>query len=391
MKNKNGWEIKPLKNLGQIVTGNTPKTSKKDNYSSNDYCFFKPGDLRGENISILNKSENFVSKLAFEGSRILPVGSVLVTCIGTIGNVGVTTVISTSNQQINAIIPNNDVTSMFLAYSIRSLRSYLNHIANAPVVPIINKTQFSEIIIPVPPLSIQHQIVSELDTLSDIITKRKQQLDELDNLAQATFYEMFGDLVTNEKGWEIRRLDEVCDLNPKKSEISEIAGNTNVSFVPMSFVGEKGELALSENRTITEVKSGFTYFKNNDVLFAKITPCMENGKGTIAKGLTNGIGFGSTEFHVLRPKEFIISEYIYAITKKSDFRKEAEINMTGSAGQKRVPKDFLAKYKIPVPDLFYQNKFANRIESIEKQKKLINQSIAEVQQLFDYTMDKYFN
>jgi type I restriction enzyme S subunit len=202
---------------------------------------------------------------------------------------------------------------------------------------------------------------------------------------------MFGDPVTNEKGWEVKKFGEVCDINPKKSEISDVERNTYVSFVPMAKVGEKGELELTENRRLSDVISGFTYFKDNDVLFAKITPCMENGKGTIATGLKNGIGFGSTEFHVLRPKKTVNSEYIYAITSKSDFRNEAERNMTGSAGQKRVPKEFFLQYKIPVPEINIQNHFAAQIKSIKKQKAIINLSIAEVQQLFDYTMDKYFN
>ena len=110
-----------------------------------------------------------------------------------------------------------------------------------------------------------------------------------------------------------------------------------ISFVPMQSVSEQGDIDTTAVRTYEEVQKGFTYFSEGDVLFAKITPCMENGKGAIARGLKNSVGFGSTEFHVLRPKaEVCNSEWIYAITSFSKFRQDAARKMTGSAGQRRV-------------------------------------------------------
>ncbi len=247
-----------------------------------------------------------------------------------------------------------------------------------------------EISIPIPPIHIQEAIVKELDILHRMKELQEKQLAEYDNLAQSTFYSMFGDPIENEKGWEVKKLGEVCIINPPKSEIKEMDSETEVSFVPMANVSERGELELLENKKIKDVWSGFTYFADNDVLFAKITPCMENGKRTIAKQLKNGIGFGSTEFHVLRPKEKVTSNYIFQILSLSDFRIIAEKKMTGSAGQKRVPKTFLEQFKVSVPPLSLQTDFANRIEKIEAQKDLVKQAIAETQLLIDYTMDKYF-
>ena len=135
------------------------------------------------------------------------------------------------------------------------------------------------------------------------------------------------------------RLGDVCIINHKVPPIDD---SMLVSFVPMQRVGEEGEFDPSEQRTYADVKKGFTYFADADVLFAKITPCMENGKGAIACGMGNGIGFGSTEFHVLRPnKKMMMGEWLYYLTVCPTFRKEAERNMTGSVGQKRVPKSFL--------------------------------------------------
>ena len=157
------------------------------------------------------------------------------------------------------------------------------------------------------------------------------------------------------------RLGDVCIINPKTPVIDD---NLTVSFIPMPKVGENGEFDASEIKEYREVKKGFTYFQNGDVLFAKITPCMENGKGAVARMLENGIGFGSTEFHILRPKDGnVLSKWIYYLLSWSNFRKEAENNMTGSAGQKRVPKSFLENYNVMLPPLEKQK---NQIDSLAK-------------------------
>ena len=158
------------------------------------------------------------------------------------------------------------------------------------------------------------------------------------------------------------KLKDICTINPKATILVD---DLEVSFVPMPKVGEQGEFDPSEIRTYQEVKKGFTNFQNGDVLFAKITPCMENGKGAIAKSLRNGYGFGSTEFHVLRPDNSkVTSEWLYYLTSWSEFRKDAENNMTGSAGQKRVPKTFLENYDVNLPELQRQKENATILDHI---------------------------
>ena len=201
---------------------------------------------------------------------------------------------------------------------------------------------------------------------------------------------MFGDIKINDKGWNVvDKIGNVCALNPKKSEIESI-DNIEVSFIPMQNVSENGDINTNETRLLNEVKKGFTYFKENDVLFAKITPCMENGKGAVAKGLKNNIGFGSTEFHVIRPTDKVNSIWIYTYTTFKSFRKEAERKMTGSAGQKRVPIKFFDNYKIAIPPIELQNKFADFVKQIDKQKFEIQKSLDEMQNLYESLMDKYF-
>jgi type I restriction enzyme S subunit len=159
----------------------------------------------------------------------------------------------------------------------------------------------------------------------------------------------------------------------------------------MSAVSENGELFLSETRLYEEVKTGFTYFAEGDVLFAKITPCMENGKGAIALGLSSGVGFGSTEFHVLRPVHGVTnSHWIYQVLAFRKFRENAAANMTGSAGQRRVPASYLENYTISLPPLELQNRFADIARHVNASKLAIQQSLDETQRLFDSLMAEYF-
>ena len=177
----------------------------------------------------------------------------------------------------------------------------------------------------------------------------------------------------------IVKLKDICTINPKAPVLVE---DLEVSFVPMPKVGEQGEFDPSEIRTYQEVKKGFTNFQNGDVLFAKITPCMENGKGAIAKSLRNGYGFGSTEFHVFRPDySKVTSEWLYYLTSWGEFRKEAERNMTGSAGQKRVPKTFLENYDVNLPELQKQKEMAEILDRISKLITLRKEQLAKLDQL----------
>jgi len=197
---------------------------------------------------------------------------------------------------------------------------------------------------------------------------------------------MFGDV----KGDKIP-LTSVCIFNPKKSEISSLDKEIEVSFVPMASVTETGQVDLSQSRKLGNVWSGFTYFTDGDVVFAKITPCMENGKGAIMKNLKNKIGFGTTEFHVLRPIGGIsTSSWLYHLTMQDSFRKKAEQNMTGSAGQKRVPSDFFERYKLVVPPFTLQTQFARIVEKTEALKRQYQQSLSELENLYGSLSQKAF-
>ena len=138
-----------------------------------------------------------------------------------------------------------------------------------------------------------------------------------------------------------------------------------VSFVPMPGVAAgTGAIDVSQTRSLEEVKKGYTPFREGDVLFAKITPCMENGKIAVVPPLKNGLGFGSTEFHVLRPYCEISVQYIYFFVSSESFRRNAEHNMTGAVGQRRVPTSYLAAQSVPVPPAREQLRIVAKIEEL---------------------------
>ena len=156
-------------------------------------------------------------------------------------------------------------------------------------------------------------------------------------------------------GWRWVRLGEVCEINPRRPSIDR-SDETPTTFVPMEAVDAKAGIADSHTRPFGEIKKGYTYFAEGDVLFAKITPCMQNGKHAIAENLLDGIGFGTTEFHVLRPGEHIIAAWIHFFVRQPCVLLEATEHFTGSVGQQRLPHEYLFNCKIPLPPIAEQRR-----------------------------------
>lgn len=179
--------------------------------------------------------------------------------------------------------------------------------------------------------------------------------------------------------WRTVPLSEIADINPRLGKTS-LADEELFSFVPMASVGTSdGGIDVSTKRPYAEVKKGFTPFQSCDVLFAKITPCMENGKMAVVPDLENNYGFGSTEFHVIRPKAGIDPKYVYYFVSCSDFRREAGHNMTGAVGQKRVPTDFLKQSTIPLPPTIEDQK--RIVSEIEKQFSRLDEAVASLKRI----------
>lgn len=296
------------------------------------------------------------------------------------------------NQHIfKVVFDKTDISKNFFVYQVENILEKAASEAHGATMKHLTKPVFDSLPFYLPTIEEQHKIADTLDKISDLIAKRRRQLEKLDMLVKSRFIEMFGIPGADHFGWGIVTLNSVCQINPKKSNDNRLESGVEVSFVPMPAVTETGKIDASTVKTYDDVKTGFTYFSENDVLFAKITPCMENGKGAIAKGLCNGIGFGSTEFHVLRPINGRANSYwVFVLTTLSQFRADAANNMTGSAGQRRVPASFLENYRVSVPPLDLQNQFAAFVEQIDKSKSAVQNSLEKLEILKKSLMQKYF-
>jgi type I restriction enzyme S subunit len=275
---------------------------------------------------------------------------------------------------------------------------YRNFIAETLKIvaqPNINARQFSRLLIPLPPLEEQKRIVAKLDEIFSRIEKarklREEALKEAEQIMQSALNEIFSK--AEEKGWKLVRLKEISRFNPKITEIKALSDDTKVSFVPMSSIDEiTGSITSQETRKLRDVKKGYTYFKENDVLFAKITPCMENGKSAIAKNLINGIGFGSTEFHVIRPDYTkVFSEWIYFFIRRKSFREEATKYFTGSVGHQRVPVEFLQNSFIPLPSLDEQKRWIKYLTELQEKVILLKRHQEETQKEIEMLTSSVLN
>lgn len=186
-------------------------------------------------------------------------------------------------------------------------------------------------------------------------------------------------------------LGEVCIINPSKKEGFALPPETEVSFVPMSDLGENQMLFLpKKTKRIEELGTSYTYFADGDVLVAKVTPCFENGKAGVARSLTNGVGFGSSEFYVLRPGERVLPEFIYFCVTHSTFCEPAIAQMTGTGGLQRVPKGYLRHFRIPLPPLEVQKEIVAEIEGYQKDIDRLNNEITNRRQAIQATINRVF-
>jgi type I restriction enzyme S subunit len=178
------------------------------------------------------------------------------------------------------------------------------------------------------------------------------------------------------RGWTNVTIQDVCFLNPGLPV--KLSSDADVSFVPMAAASEDGQITSRHVRKYREVAKGYTPFVNGDVLWAKITPCMENGKSAIASDLANGTGFGSTEFFVLRSNGSILPEFLHRFIRQERFRTAARKTMNSAVGQARVPKSFLLSSPIPLPPLAEQRRIVARLEALEARSRRARALLAEV-------------
>lgn len=276
------------------------------------------------------------------------------------------------------------IPSPFIRYFILSFEGFLCSAATGTTFPQVSKNDLEELPFPLPPLVEQQRIVDRIESLFAKLDQAKElaqnALDIFETRKAAILHKAFtGELTAKwrEKNgvgmesWIECQLQDVCTINPKKADINGLTDNVSVTFVPMPAVSEvKGAIVEPISKPLGEVRKGYTNFIEGDVLFAKITPCMENGKSAVVGKLINNVGFGSTEFYVLRCSEKIYNYYLYHLVRDQSFRDKAKAVMTGAVGQQRVPKSFLEEYSLHLPTLPEQKEIVRILDSLfEKEQK----------------------
>ncbi len=379
------WELVKLGDVAEIKNGATPDTNNLKYWDNGTICWATLVDTKSK---YLRDTQKKITQAGFDGSstQLLPINSVLWSSRATIGEVCINKVPTTTNQGFKNFIC--DATKLhyeFLYEILLFLRPILERLVpQGATYKEINTETMKGVKIPLPPLSVQQQIVGECAAVDAACEQAESMIEQ----KKADIETM----ITGEfsKGYAELKLSDIAVINPSKTEIKDVDENTLISFVEMASVSDKGYIAHKVDKPLKDLKKGsYTYFAENDIIIAKITPCMENGKCAIAQGLTSGLAMGSSEFHVFRVKNDILNTYLFALLNRESIRTEAERNMTGSSGHRRVPASFYAGLRLPVPPLAAQKSLVASIETLETQIESARQVIAVASAKKEAILKKY--
>lgn len=377
--NKSSWKIKKLGEVSNILMGQSP--------SSDFYNTEEKGLPFYQGNADFGKLHPIVRTYCTHPIRIAEARDILISVRAPIGAINIALgrcCIGRGLASIRAI--KNKTIYKYIYYCLFFYKEKLISLGTGSTFKAINKNILTDLNIQIPPIDIQKQIVEELDTLSDIITKKKEQLAELDKLAQATFYDMFGDPIKNEKEWEMRRLEELGDWasggTPLRSNLLYFKGS-----IPWVTSGELNSLFI--NDTIEHIdeeairNSNAKLIRKGSLLIGMYdTAALKSSINKREMACNQAIAFSFINTKLCNT----IYVYYSIQINKEEYKKEQR-----GIRQKNLNLSMIKAISILYPPLLLQNQFAEKIEAIEQQKALINQSITDTQLLFDYTMDKYFN
>ena len=373
-----GWERHPI---GKLCKSIVPGRNKPKTFDGSIPWITTPAIL-GRYVPSKGQT-NYVSESSIKeaGGKIIPTGSVIIAAVGDLGLTAIAAEPVVLNQQLHAFVCPDFINNEYLAYWLEAQKAYMESVASKTTIPYMNKTNCESIPVVYPPLPEQTKIAQILSIWDKAIATTEQLLINSQKQKKALMQQ----LLTGKKRfpgfegeWREVHLADICIINPKKLPRPL---DDKVTFVPMDAVTEDAKLIRHETRKYYEVEKGFTSFADNDVLIAKITPCFENGKGAFVHSLANGIGFGSTEFHVLRAKPNFCPKFIYYLTNSREFRIRGEANMQGSAGQRRVTTDYLRCYKLRIPPLLKeQQEITSVLSSADCDIETLQQELEHLKQ-----------
>lgn len=361
---REGWTYKKL---GEICKLYQPKTiPQKDCLTEGKYPVYGSNGIIG-----YYNEYNHVDK------------EILIACRGTCGIVNVSQPYSWINGNAMVVHPLSDLLELdYLKYQL--IGKDMKDVITGAAIPQITRQSLSSLLIGIPPRSIQSRIVSELDLLSGIIEKKNEQLKEYDQLAQSIFYDMFGDPVTNEKGWEVKKLGEVCEITSRLIDPQTHPYSEMFHVSPSNIISGTGEIIdclLAKEEDLISNKYTFT---RDMVLYSKIRPNLNK------VATPNFDGICSADMYPLTIKPIANKVFIRNVLLGKHFLSYA-IKQSGRARMPKINREALFAYTFPLPPLSLQQSFASKIEAIEQQKALIQQSITETETLFNSRMDYWFS
>jgi len=387
-----GWRWAKLGKVCEIIAGQSPPGSTYRTIPEGLPFFQGKADF-----GLLNPVPRV---WCVEPNKIALPGDILIAVRAPVGPTNVAEVKCCIGRGLAAIRCGGDSDRDFILSALRHFESKLTEKGAGSTFEAISRDDLEQLSIPLPCLSEQQRIAGVLREQMAALAKARAaaqaRLEAVKTLPAAFLRQVFpqpGQPLPD--GWRWIKLREVCELNPRRPSIDRNDSDPT-SFIPMEAVDAiSGLVSDLRVRQYGEVKKGYTYFAEGDVLFAKITPCMQNGKHTIAKGLIGGIGFGTTEFHVLRPNENIISEVIWFFIRQPNVLIEATEHFTGAVGQQRLPDDYLANLEIPLPPLAEQRRLAGvlreQMAAVEKARAAVENELNTINALPAALLCRAFN
>lgn len=378
------WKTVKLGDVCEINNGGTPN-SKEESYWGEEIEWLTPKDMGKLNSKFVSKTERKITSEGLENSsaKLVPEKSVILSCRAPIGHVAINEVPMSFNQGCKGLVPNEKITNHFLYYFLVLSKNLLNNLGTGATFKEISAKTLAKVPISLPPLEEQKRIAAKLDAVFAQIDRAAAltaaKLAEAENLKAALLASL---LCNNAAAWETAKLGDVCKIQPAKKQIkNKLNEDDKVSFLPMECLSINTMYPLTtQSKTLKEVYPSYTYFENRDVLLAKITPCFENGKLGIAQNLVNGVGFGSSEYIVLRCSKEILPEFLYYFLNQSSYRSKGKQKMTGAVGHKRVPKEFVENTIIPLPPLGEQKRIAHKLDAAFAQLEIIKSASCQSQE-----------
>jgi type I restriction enzyme, S subunit len=375
------WKKFELGEVGEIITGNTPPRAEKENYASEGTPWIKPPNLNKEKW--ISKSEEYLSEDGQNKSRMLPRGAVIVSCIGNIGKVAIADCKLSTNQQINSIIPNENVDSEFLFYLIKQIQRRLENLASNAVVPLLNKTGFSKAKIPLPilpdgtpDLKKQKQIVAILEKAEGL----KDKGDRLDELFDEYLKSVFNEMFLKEKGkFEEVELSDILDVLTGFAFKSEFFSSEAVDL-PLIRIRD---LSKGFSNTFYSGKYDEKYLVNKDDLLIGM-----DGEFRIYEWGPISSLLNQRVCKLTPKKDKILREYLlYGLNLKL---KEIE-DKTAFVTVKHISSKQIEKIEIPLPPIEFQEKFASIVGQVEKIKDKLKDGKKDASELFNALMQKAFS